>query len=84
MLTPFVATALRLAQHAHNLGFGEAALLHRKLLAHLAKNILLPHPANHGEDYQNPRRSIVTLLQRPLFSEENPLDIVQKPGQTCR
>jgi len=41
--------ALRLAQHAHDLGFGETALLHRNLLVHLAEKILLPHPLNHGE-----------------------------------
>src|SRR5690606_26007763 len=43
--------ALRLAQHAHDLGFGETALLHRNLLVHLAEKILPSHPLNHGEDY---------------------------------
>ena len=43
--------ALRLAQHALDLGFGETALLHRNLLVHLAENFLPPHPLNHGEDY---------------------------------
>ena len=41
--------ALRLAQHSHDLGFGETALLNRNLLVHLAEKILLPHPLNHGE-----------------------------------
>lgn len=44
-------TVLNLTQHAHDLGFGEAAPTHRILLVHLAKKILLPIPLNQGEDY---------------------------------
>ncbi|WP_237400819.1 hypothetical protein, partial [Rhodovulum sulfidophilum] len=43
---------LRLAQHAHDLGFGETALFHRNLLVHPAEKILRSHPSNHGEDYR--------------------------------
>lgn len=40
--------ALRLAQHAYDLDFGETALLHRNLLVHLAEKIRPSHPLNHG------------------------------------
>jgi hypothetical protein len=43
---------LRLAKHAHDLGVGETALLHRNLLVHLAEKILRSQPLNDGEDYQ--------------------------------
>jgi hypothetical protein len=36
---------------AHDLGFGETALLHRNLLVHPAEKILRLHPLNHGEEY---------------------------------
>ncbi|WP_189654732.1 hypothetical protein [Paracoccus mutanolyticus] len=42
---------LGLTQHAHDLGIGETALLHRNLFAHPAEKILPPHPLDHGEDY---------------------------------
>ncbi|WP_417827118.1 IS66 family transposase, partial [Thalassospira povalilytica] len=41
-------TALHLAQHAHDLGFGKSCLLHRNLLVHPAEKILLPHPLKIG------------------------------------
>lgn len=44
--------ALRLAQHAHDLGFSETALLHWNLLVHLAEKILHSHHFNHGQVYQ--------------------------------
>lgn len=50
--------ALRLAQHAHDLGFGETALLHQDLLVHLAEKILPSHPLNHGEDYRGTDTSV--------------------------
>ncbi|NEX48688.1 hypothetical protein, partial [Pseudotabrizicola algicola] len=55
-----------LAQHAHDLGFGETALLHRNLLVHPAEKILLPHPLNHGEDYplKVDRRRMSRLMQK--------------------
>ncbi|MBK5922544.1 hypothetical protein CCR90_01885 [Rhodovulum sulfidophilum] len=56
--------ALRLAQHAHDLGFGETALLHRNLLVHPAEKILRSHPPNHGEDYPS------TFVRINLTSEE--------------
>lgn len=61
--------ALRLAQHAHDLGFGETAHLHRNLLVQRAEKVLRLHPPNHGEDYPAKR------LNKPLLSRFRPPDL---------
>jgi hypothetical protein len=41
-----------LAQDRKDLGFAISRHLHQNLLRYLAKNIILPHPSNFGEDYR--------------------------------